>query len=204
MQRRWEFRAARAVMFAAVCVLLAALGHVVMSGAGIPWWALVPGTVSIATAAWIVADRERSVGFVVVGTVVAQAELHTVFTLAQTMVAPSHTTMHHGHEMHGGSARLVGAHEMPGMLGGHGSAGMLAAHLLAALLCGLWLAYGERAVFAVLRAVTERLVLRLLLPVQVVVHGPRPRPTTFQLPVRQLLLVHAIVSRGPPRGTAVA
>ncbi|CAM5741293.1 hypothetical protein SALBM311S_01238 [Streptomyces alboniger] len=42
---------------------------------------------------------------------------------------------------------------------------MLAAHLLAALLCGLWLAYGEKAAFRILRAVAGWLAapLRLLL-----------------------------------------
>jgi hypothetical protein len=91
--------------------------------------------------------------------------------------------------------------------GGSSSSGMLAAHLLAALLCGLWLAYGERAAFRILRAVAGRLVtpLRLLLALPVTPDRPRPagrRPRSDRAP-RLLLLVHAITSRGPPAGTAV-
>jgi hypothetical protein len=180
MQQHWGFRAARAVMFTAVCVLLAVLGHVVMSGAVIPWWAIVPASASIATAAWILADRERSVPFVVVGTIVAQAELHIVFTLAQSLLpAPMH-------------------HHMTGTT----SAGMLAAHLIAALLCGLWLAYGENATFAVLRTVADRILL-LLQPWRSGPSWPRLQPARSVAPPRRYLLADAITSRGPPRGTAV-
>ncbi|MGC4938657.1 hypothetical protein [Kribbella sp. DT2] len=181
MQQHWGIRAARAVMFTAVCVLLAVLGHVVMSAAAVPWWAVVPASASIAAAAWILADRERSVPFVVVGTVVAQAELHVVFTLAQSLTpAPMH---HH--------------------MAGAGSAGMLAAHLFAALLCGLWLAYGENATFAVLRTVADRILL-LLRPWRSDPSWPRLRPAYWVAPTQQRLLADAITSRGPPRGTAVA
>ncbi|MGI3198401.1 hypothetical protein ACRJ4W_06960 [Streptomyces sp. GLT-R25] len=34
------FRLARAAVFAAVCVVTAGLGHTLMSGAGLPWWAV--------------------------------------------------------------------------------------------------------------------------------------------------------------------
>jgi len=91
---------------------------------------------------------------------------------------------------------------------GPSSPGMLTAHLLAALLCGLWLAHGERAVFRVLRSVAGRLAapLRLLLALPAPPHRPRfrpRRPRSDRAP-RLLLLVHAITSRGPPLGTAVA
>lgn len=36
-------RTLRAAVFAVVCVLLAALGHVLMSGSEVPAWALGPG-----------------------------------------------------------------------------------------------------------------------------------------------------------------
>ena len=86
--------------------------------------------------------------------------------------------------------------------------GMYAAHLLAALLTGLWLAYGERAAFRILRAVAGRLAapLRLLLALPATLHRPRlrvRRPRSEREP-RLLLLVHAITHRGPPLGTAVA
>jgi hypothetical protein len=85
---------------------------------------------------------------------------------------------------------------------------MLAAHLLAAVLCGLWLAYGERAAFRILRAAAGWLAapLRLLLALPVTPDRPRVhlrRRRSDRAP-RLLLLVHAITSRGPPVGTAVA
>ncbi len=85
--------------------------------------------------------------------------------------------------------------------------GMLAAHLLAAVLCGLWLAYGERAAFRVVRAVAARLwtPLRLLLRPAAPAHRPRlrvRRRREHRAP-RRLFLAHAITSRGPPAGTAV-
>ncbi|BFO18996.1 hypothetical protein SHKM778_53840 [Streptomyces sp. KM77-8] len=110
-----------------------------------------------------------------------------------------------------------GAHTMPVHPGadphmassGHSSFGMLAAHLLAAMLCGLWLGYGERAVFRVLRAVGGRLAapLRTLflapVPHARLALRVRRRRRSDRTP-RLLVLVHAITSRGPPAGTAAA
>ncbi|MEU8226127.1 hypothetical protein [Kribbella sp. NPDC048915] len=188
MQDSWGFRAARAAMFAVTCVLLAALGHVLMSGTPVPGWALAFGAVSIGVAAWIVADGERDVPFVVLSTLIAQAALHTVFTLAQSLT-PEPMPGHGMHEMH---------------MTGTSSVGMLLAHLGAALLCGLWLAYGERAAFAVLRALAHLilLVLRLPVTVQLTAHRPRLRAVHSPTPYADLLLGHAITSRGPPRGIA--
>ncbi|GAA1161599.1 hypothetical protein GCM10009630_69870 [Kribbella jejuensis] len=178
MHQSRGFRAARAAMFAVTCVLLAALGHVLMSGAMLPWWALPMAFGWIGVTAWIVADRERGVPFVVLSTLFAQGALHVVFTLAQTM-SP--------HEMHGDHM---------------GGGGMLGAHLVAALLTGLWLAYGERAAFSVLRSLAVRVLLplRLISCPQVTPHQPRIAPARSPAPLRDLLLVHAITSRGPPGG----
>lgn len=104
---------------------------------------------------------------------------------------------------HMGSADSMG-HDMGGM----SLTGMLLAHLLAALLCGLWLAYGERAAFRILRALAGWLFapLRLLLRLPAPPHRPRVRARragSDRAP-RRLLLTHAITSRGPPAGTAVA
>ncbi|WP_411136407.1 PE-PGRS family protein [Streptomyces sp. C10] len=78
-------RGLRAAVFAAVCVLLAALGHVVMSDAVIPGWVLLAAGAGTAAAAWCCAGRERGpllVGLLTVGT---QAALHTVFSLGQAV-----------------------------------------------------------------------------------------------------------------------
>ncbi|MGP3683601.1 hypothetical protein ACTVZO_02645 [Streptomyces sp. IBSNAI002] len=215
-------RAVRAAMFAAVCVLLAAVGHVLMSGTGLPWWALSAAVTVTGAAAWALAGRERGLLCVTTATVAAQAALHWGFSLVQSSVLPAHPSRtaaaavaavpdagaHHAHHAAHGAAGA--AAEAAGTLvpsGGHDMAGMLAAHLLAALLCGLWLAHGEQGAFRVLRAVAGRLraPLRLLA-------GLAPAPLPPRVRVRrerrsralpQLFLVHAITSRGPPTGTAV-
>ncbi|WP_030899682.1 hypothetical protein [Streptomyces sp. NRRL F-5126] len=80
-------RALRAAVFAAVCVLLGAIGHELMSGMALPWWALAGGACGTALAAWSCAGRERSAPWVVAFTVAVQAALHTCFTLAQSATA---------------------------------------------------------------------------------------------------------------------
>ncbi|WP_190344346.1 hypothetical protein [Streptomyces venezuelae] len=82
-------RFVRAAMFAAVCVLLAAVGHVLMSGTELPWWALLPALAGTAGAAWALAGGERGLATVTAATVVVQAVLHSLFSLAQSLVQPS-------------------------------------------------------------------------------------------------------------------
>ncbi|MFI6685730.1 hypothetical protein [Streptomyces sp. NPDC050485] len=281
-------RAIRAAMFAAVCVLLAVMGHALMSGTSVPWWALTAGALATGGTGWCLAGRERGFALVVSATVAAQVVLHSSFSLAQAVVRPalpggasfaqqwaqyllcgsssadplpeaeavrmvtdaglgsrlhsappgmghmsmssmssmpstspthmsagsmargmeamnSTTPMDHMSHMglgHMGSMGAMG-HDMAGM----SSMGMLAAHLLAALLSGLWLAYGERAAFRILRALAGWFVapLRLVLVVPAPPHRPRMpsrRRRTADV-LRQLFLAHAVTSRGPPLGTAV-
>ncbi|MCX4814459.1 hypothetical protein OG601_28080 [Streptomyces sp. NBC_01239] len=211
MTAGWGVRTVRAAMFAAVCVVLAALGHVLMSGRHVPGWALAAGLAATALAGWTLADRERGLPLVVTLVVATQAALHSAFSLAQPTTGQSPA-------MDMGSADMGSMHmgAMDSMDMGHMSAtttdpsstGMLAAHLLAALLCGLWLAHGERAAFRVLRAVATRLAapLRLLLALPAPPHRPRlrPRRPRSERAPRLLLLGHAITSRGPPLGTAVS
>ncbi|MEG3627856.1 hypothetical protein [Streptomyces poriticola] len=262
MTAGWCSRTVRAAVFAAVCVLLAAMGHAMMSGTSVPWWALAAGAAATGGVAWRLAGRERGLLLVGSATVGAQAALHSAFSLAQAVTGPgarsggslgrrwlehllclppagaggAHGTgagaghvMDHGataaghsahamHSLHAAHAAPSGssvghldgigtmAHMDHGM-GGMSPAGMLAAHLLAALLCGLWLAYGERAAFRILRALAGWLFapLRPLLRQPAAPHRPRPwtgRPDSC-VALRRLLLTHAITSRGPPTGVAV-
>ncbi|MCP9207963.1 hypothetical protein [Streptomyces cucumeris] len=80
-------RALRATVFAAVCVLLAALGHAVMSGTGVPWWAVTAAVLVTGGAAWAVAGRERGPLLITAATVGAQSALHLGFTFAQKVTA---------------------------------------------------------------------------------------------------------------------
>ncbi|MFD4879289.1 hypothetical protein ACFWOB_38865 [Streptomyces sp. NPDC058420] len=210
MTAGWGVRTVRAAMFAAVCVVLAALGHVLMSGRHVPGWALAAGLAATALAGWTLAGRERGLPLVVTLVVATQAALHSAFSLAQPTTGQS-PAMDMGSadmgSMHMGAMDSMDMGHMSATTTGPSSTGMLAAHLLAALLCGLWLAHGERAAFRVLRAVATRLAapLRLLLALPAPPHRPRlrPRRPRSERAPRLLLLGHAITSRGPPLGTAV-
>ncbi|WP_416966898.1 hypothetical protein [Streptomyces sp. 4F14] len=219
MTVRGGYRAVRAGVFAAVCVLLAALGHAAMSGP-VPWSALAAGAVGTGVVGWLLAGRERGRPLIVAVVTGAQAVLHETFALAQTSASTAApAAMHH----HGPSAGMGSmdmgsmagmdmgstphaAHDMTGM-NGTASAGMFAAHLLAAVLCGLWLAHGERAAFRVLRTAAAWLAapLRLLLALPEPFHRPSVRgrrTAAAPAPVR-LLLCCSLTFRGPPVGAAV-
>lgn len=162
MTAGWCSRTVRAAVFAAVCVLLAALGHVLMSGAHVPAWTLAAGVAGTGVVGWGLAGRERGLALVVTVVVVAQTALHQAFSYAQSVSGSTSMTsdmdmgathigaahMDMGHMDHMGHTASHSMPSMPSM-----SFGMLAAHLLAALLSGLWLAYGERAAFGILRTV---------------------------------------------------
>ncbi|ANP51067.1 hypothetical protein J2Z21_009619 [Streptomyces griseochromogenes] len=251
------FRVLRAVVFAAVCVVLAAIGHVLMSGSPLPWWAVLASVTGVGAVAWVLGGTERGRTGVIALTVGVQTCLHMCFTLAQAgrhpvMAAPDDAAAvrqwaccllrgtgpgpgstataydlelrfgltrrmplpvahdivpmnHVGHPMTG-MGGVAGMHQMGGMTG-TASSGMLAAHLLAAVLCGLWLAQGERAAFRLLRALADRAFVPLLLVLAVLLPFPRrPRPRLCHRRVRRprrLLLGHTLTTRGPPGEIAV-
>ncbi|GAA3875713.1 hypothetical protein GCM10023084_30880 [Streptomyces lacrimifluminis] len=225
MTAGWGVRTLRAAVFAAVCVLLAALGHVLMSGSTVAWWTLVAGVLITGGAGWCLTGRERGLPLVVGVVVVAQGALHSAFSFTRSTGTDAGTgavgtamdsmdMAHGGTDLGMGMGMGAGAGAGHMAHGGHGmdvlssSYGMLAAHTLAALLCGLWLAHGERAAFRILRAVAGRLTapLRLALALPATPDRPRlcPRRGGSDRAPRLLLLVHAITSRGPPTGIAVA
>ncbi|MFF8974757.1 hypothetical protein [Streptomyces sp. NPDC014995] len=236
MTAGWCSRTLRAAVFAAVCVLLAALGHVLMSGDDVPAGVLGAGLAVTGGTGWCLAGRERGLPLIVAVVVAAQTALHSAFSLGRpasgstgspggdgpatapvdsvdsmdmgTAMAMGYAGMGHPPVSHPGMSHTgMGSVDHLGhVTGGVGSsfAGMLAAHLLAALLTGLWLAYGEKAAFRILRAVAGRLAAPLRLPLALPAVPDRPRlrprrPRSERNP-GPLLLVHAIVSRGPPWG----
>src|SRR5690242_11125939 len=83
MSAGWCVRTMRSAMFAAVCVLLAALGHVLMSGSTVPWWTTAAAFVTTSGVGWCLAGRERGLPLVVSVVVLAQGALHSAFSLAQ-------------------------------------------------------------------------------------------------------------------------
>ncbi|MFH8405859.1 PE-PGRS family protein [Streptomyces sp. NPDC018019] len=116
--------------------------------------------------------------------------------------------LHSAHGLHGAHDMAAASHQMHDMAGMGGSmTGMVAAHVLVALLSAWWLCGGERAAFRVVRTVSVRLFVPLVLVLRAVLpEPPRPaRPVRREprRPLRRLLLVHVIWLRGPPRETAV-
>ncbi|QOV40027.1 hypothetical protein IM697_17490 [Streptomyces ferrugineus] len=90
MTAGWCVRTIRAAVFASVCVLLAALGHVLMSGVTVPWWTLAAGALVTGGTGWCLAARERGLPLVMSVVVVAQGGLHAAFEFAQSSAATGH------------------------------------------------------------------------------------------------------------------
>ncbi|WP_405961274.1 hypothetical protein OG235_37065 [Streptomyces sp. NBC_00024] len=164
-----------ATVFAAVCVVTTALGHALMSGDALPWWAVGTAFSMTAAGGWWLTGRERGAATVVGATVLVQGLLHLLFNVTHQLVrtpataagapgAGRDSTPHQGMEsthsgmiMHHSGAHPGAVAESSGfspvsVLTHQGSAGMLMAHLLAAAVCGLWLWRGEAAVHRIGRA----------------------------------------------------
>ncbi|MFI9569331.1 hypothetical protein [Streptomyces rishiriensis] len=178
-ERAGSPRALSAVVFAAVCVVTSALGHALMSGDLLPWWALGAAFAGTVSAGWWLTGRERGPGTVVGVTTAAQGLLHLLFDQAHQMAhgptrvaeagsasGMGHTMMfsHSGMAMHmdpSGAGMTMApsgtADTSAGMpmffAGAHQDAAtMFLAHLLAAVVCGVWLWRGETAMYRLGRA----------------------------------------------------
>ncbi|MFE9859144.1 hypothetical protein [Streptomyces sp. NPDC005780] len=131
----------------------------------------------------------------------AMAGMHQMTHMDHSATATTMTGMDHSAAMdHVGpmSSMAHTGHNMAGM----SSTGMLAAHVLAALVCGMWLARGERAAFQTLRAVAGW----LLAPLHPLLTAPLPAPRRRLRPHRGLSdrlspglrCARALDRRGPP------
>jgi hypothetical protein len=170
----WDLRLLRAVPFALVCTLLAALGHQMAQGGPVDSGTLALGFVAVLLPATALGGRERSLAGIAAGLGLGQLGLHLLFHTA-------HAAMPTVDQLAG---RLV-CNDMPGMAGTLppgtsaaalvGAAGldphayqapmaggpwwlfgltpmMLAGHLLAAVLVGWWLRCGEAGLWRVVRS----------------------------------------------------
>ncbi|MFB9526726.1 MFS transporter [Nonomuraea roseola] len=189
MRANLPLRLTRAAAFSAVCVLLAALGHVVAGGDGPPMWALGLGGGTVMALALALSGRERSTSTINLTLLGLQAGLHELFAPEGGGAV---LTLAHGHGAGLGSALGSGLGPRLGE-----DLGMLLAHLTATLITGWWLARGEAALWSLLRRLGHRLV------------GLLPAPTTIsilQAPVRVIprvagrraVLRHIVSRRGPP------
>ncbi|WFB10839.1 hypothetical protein LRS74_30180 [Streptomyces sp. LX-29] len=217
MTMRTALRAIRAAIFAAVCTLTAALGHVLASGASVSWFSLASAFLVTAVAAWWLAGRERGVLMVTGATVAAQMGLHFLFRLLQPeeetgAPVPAHAHHHHqaaqaahgAHHVHAGTGIPPDAFGLSALCQCHCAVGMLLLHALAALVCGLWLWRGEAAAFRLGRCLFAAVFVPLRLVLLAVAGAPSRRFRAFAMgarPVRRLrgaLLQHALSRRGPP------
>ncbi|WP_345005651.1 MFS transporter [Streptosporangium album] len=170
----------RAAAFSAVCVMLAALGHLAAGGSGPAPWAMVAGTTAVTALAALLAGRERSTTTISVGLAAMQLFLHELFAYGD----PSGTSL---------TAHPHGQGLGEGL-------GMLVAHLTATLITGWWLARGEAALWTLLRAAGRRLGAVLLLLFLPTTPAALPRvafPAVVPVPTRGVLR-HTVSRRGPP------
>ncbi|MEO3888886.1 MFS transporter [Nonomuraea sp. B5E05] len=167
-------RLARAAVFAAVCVVMSAGGHVLAGGAPVAVPTLLFGVLGTFVLAFVLSGRERGPEAVVAATAVAQILLHELFTRSAT------GTVAYAEHVHAGT---------PG-------AGMTVAHLVIAVLSGWWLYRGESAFWLMVRlwGMAPLPKLRRLL-----VGAVEP----FAKPVRVLLMAEARIPRGPELVRAV-
>ncbi|MGW4120911.1 hypothetical protein [Nocardia sp. NPDC004711] len=179
-------RAVRAAIFAVIAVAVSAAGHGHVVGHGLSFSALVVACGGTAAVAWAFADRQWGVLPIVGGLAGMQLVLHLWFGLAP---------MSGGHMNH--VAGMSGA-----VSAGSSTPAMISAHCLAAMFCGLWLWRGERALFALLRALYARFFVPLLL---VYLHPsvpaglPAGRVAEHRVPKpSETLLRHVLARRGPP------
>lgn len=174
------FRLARAVVFAAVCVMLGIVGHVLASRASVSFTAVVWGFAGITVVAVVLAGRERSLATILTGLLGGQFALHALFAAAE-----------HGQSPHGPvSAGTV-----------HGGYIMTLAHVVAALVSAWWLRRGEHAIWVLARKIAaagRRLRVLLVPPVLIEPSARLPVPVSAMLGRRVQVLRHVVSRRGPP------
>ncbi|MFE9258466.1 hypothetical protein [Streptomyces sp. NPDC006879] len=173
-------RLLRAAVFAAVCVVLSASGHVLASRSTVPWWILGAGFLAVFGWAAALAGRRRSLPAIAATLAGGQLALHGLFGFgqhaAEVRSANASLSAFAASLVCGGPATLsptaawrliddAGINPAVATGSGHLASGpptsmvevtgllslpMLLAHLLTALLVGLLLSRGESALFRLL------------------------------------------------------
>lgn len=196
-------RSLRAAVFAVVCVLLAVAGHRLGTGVTPPVWADGAGFLGVFGTGWVLGARERSllgIGVLMLGT---QGVLHVGLEAAGPSAVPLPPAVGPGMRRHamGADPLLTGSVEHLHAM----CTPVTAAHVLAALVASWWLRRGEAAVWGLLRCAVESVPslggVRRLLGVPVALPGGPggvPCVVVRVVPLRQVLLRHAVRRRGPP------
>lgn len=174
--RRVPARGRRTAASLVAALLTGAAGHVVGGGT----WsgsAIAAAAAVLLLPCWLMTARER--GFPAIAALLALGQVGTHVTL--TVAADSHM------------AHLSADRGVPGL-------GMLGAHLVATVLLAWWIRQGERRVWAGVRRLVRSLFVAA--PVVCPEAGLRPGFLETSLPARAALLLHTVVTRGPPATAA--
>ncbi|MFJ2780645.1 hypothetical protein [Kitasatospora sp. NPDC087315] len=206
-------RTLRAAVFAALVVLLAGLGQVLVTGRPLPLGTLAPAGVAVFAVAFALAGSERRYPAIAAVFLPLQLGLSALFGLAQT-TCPS---------LPPGTARgfeplLCGGGSLGGFLLGHGvpeSAGvplLLLLHTAIALTGAFWLRRADAALTGLAQAARTlgdflrhflpaaahwRLLLAAPVPARPVARVPFPHASRVRVPVEDVVARPA-VRRGPP------
>lgn len=186
MPTRPMYRAARAVVFATVCVALAVTGHMMASHATVSPVAATVGLAVMTVVGMALAGTERSLSTIFGGLLGGQFVLHSLFSAAE-----HGQHLAHGHTMAPSTAGWT----------------MTFAHVTAAAVSAWWLRRGERAVWRLARRVATALVrpAHALLSAPPVCSAPRfPAAPSRRAAPRGILLRHVVIRRGPPAAPAAA
>ncbi|WP_329370456.1 hypothetical protein OG896_30445 [Streptomyces sp. NBC_00669] len=219
---RPRLRAARAALFAALCVTLSSTSHVLMAHKPLPLTVVLGAFAAVFALAYALGGRER--GFWAISGMMVPLELavDTLFTSGQQScygpdggpVTGSWRSLHEAVVCHGGQVgtQLPTVSPAQAATSHHGASALpwllLAVHVAVGLLASWWLRRGEAAVHRVLRAVAVAAFRPLLFAVTAAgaMAGTTPgrvRPATpavAHLAARPLL--HSVVRRGPPLALA--
>lgn len=175
MRAHLPLRLARTAAFAAVCVTLAGLAHILGGGSAPAPWTAALGLAGVSGLGLALCGRERSAGTINMVLIGAQLGLHELFA------------------GEGASYVLMHGHTQGGLAV---NAGMLLTHLTATVITGLWLSRGEAAIWSLLRRLGRRLLL--VAPVAVPV-PPADAPIVYTrvVPLGPDFR-HSVARRGPP------
>ncbi|WP_202233145.1 hypothetical protein [Actinacidiphila reveromycinica] len=218
---RPRLRAARAALFAALCVTLSSTSHVLMARRPLPLTVVLAAFAAVFALAYALGRRER--GFWAISGMMVPLELavDTVFTSGQQScygprggpVTGSWRSLHEAVVCHGQvGSRLPAVSPAQAATDHAGSSALpwllLAVHVAVGLLASFWLRRGEAAVHRALRAVAVAALRPLLFAVTATgalagAAAERIRPAAR--PVGHLAarpLLHSVVRRGPPLALA--
>lgn len=220
-----QLRTVRAVLFTAFVVTLGTASHVLLSRAPLPPVTVAAVAAGVFAAAYALAGRERGFGRIAALLIPLELAADTVFTTGQhacygraggPVAGPLRAfglDVLCANPVGTPLAQVTSGGDRAGALLVHAGPGaawlLLAAHLGVGLLAAAWLRRGERALTQLLRAVAATTFRPLLLAVASVAVRPLPvrrphRPAPRRAAARDLLLVHSLGRRGPPRSPAFA